>query len=92
MKLSLSGKAEAGTGIECQPGNPLDQLDAGHACPAGGLQIIVKDVDRLTGRNEEIAIQSLKTAVDRLDSDDRLDLIDCRCMTARRLPGTIGAV
>jgi hypothetical protein len=84
MKLRLPGKAETRTEVRREIRNPLHDLDAGHPRSARSLELGVEDLVRFAGRDEEVAIQPLESAIDPLLANDRLDPIDSRRMTAGR--------
>jgi hypothetical protein len=92
MELALAGEPQAWPGIEVAQRRPAEPLDALQAGPPGRTQFTLEDLGRLAGGLEQIAIESLESAVDPLGGHDLLDPVDGRGMAFGGQPGPVRPV
>src|SRR5882724_12745897 len=84
MKLRLIREDEASSGIESVQRRLRPKMNVRQSGAMSCLQLAIEQLRIGAGRFEEIPIDALEVAVDILIADNRLDPMDCRCMTFRR--------
>ncbi len=76
MKLGLSGKPQAGTGLKHIPRQPVQSLDTLDAGPSRGLPFFLDKVSGIIRRSEEITVQPRKVALDPFFESNLVDPIN----------------
>ena len=76
VKLGLSGKPQAGTGLKHIPRQPVQSLDTLDAGPSRGLPFFLDKVSGIIRRSEEITVQPRKVALDPFFESNLVDPIN----------------
>ena len=86
MKLRLLWKPQRCAGVVVAPGNALDFFNFSQSGTMCRRQFVVQNFLRLARRNKQVAVNSLKLAVDRFRFDYLFDFVDRRRMTLCGVP------
>src|SRR5687768_15055614 len=81
IKLSLPGKSQTTARIEIVDWRTINPLHALKSSPSSSRDLLLENIPRAVGRNEEKAVDTIEVAVDLLIASDLLDPVNRRRVT-----------
>src|SRR5436190_23793639 len=80
MELPLIGKSQTQPGVKILPWDSADLFDIRQSCAMHSLQLVIEDFLIFSGRQEQIAVNASKLAVNIFFPDQGFDAVNGRCV------------